>query len=196
MARRKSALDPGFGERFKRARMALGLKQAELGVIADTTEFTLSRYENEVVPPDRCFLAGLEYLTGIQRDWVEQGIEPMVRPPAHSAASSQGLLDRLEDELEGLGGNVKLVPYPVGAGMSGLFPGDLLLLQGGEVPMVEGRHYLVSTPSGVDAGVARNGRNGWLLYHHADKEQPGSFPPTPLASTTGILIRAKVSFVL
>jgi transcriptional regulator with XRE-family HTH domain len=191
MPRRKVSLEDGYGDRLKRARMALGMKQAELGAIVDVREFTLSRYENEVAEPDRIFLAGLEYLTGIQRAWVEKGAEPMIKPPAHSAATSQALLDRLEQELGGP--DLKVVPYPPAAGMLGMGLDDKLILQGGKVPLREGKIFLVEEGLTVTAGTARKTVRGWHLYHEQDAEDPGTFPSTPVEGT-GILVAGRIKW--
>ena len=192
MGRRRSSLDPGYGERLKRARNAAGLKQTDLADIVDVREFTLSRYENEVIAPDRCFLAGLEYLTGIQRAWVEKGQEPMLRRPAANSGASAFALDRLEEELAGPGGRV--IPYPPASGLMGMKPGDQLLLGGDEIPLVEGTLFLVEVDLKPVVGTARKGPAGWFLYHEADLERPGQFPPTPVTKPVGVKIVAKITF--
>ena len=193
--RSRATLLEGYGARLKKARTLLGLGQKGLAAMIDMGEFTLSRYENEVVQPDRCFLAGLEYISGIQRAWVESGIEPMVKAPASAGElPSMALLEKLEAEIEGEA-PVKLVPYPVESGMRGMGPGDYLLLQDGEVPLAEGMTFLVNLAEGPLAGIARKAKSGWLLYHEADQDRPAEFPPTPIGDGRGIKVIAKVEFL-
>lgn len=184
MARISDRCAPGYGERLRSARKALGLSQMDVAERLAIRNSGVSKWEVEQRQIDTCSRLAIEYVVGISREYLRSGEGPMLVAQGNARP-------RLAEAEAALGGAVDrwLEVTPEIAAQHGFALGDYLALARVRLPE-EGWCCVMSADRGHESkalvGVARpvGGRSEgsgveWMFYRDGDLANPGSNPPVP-----------------
>jgi DNA-binding XRE family transcriptional regulator len=179
----------GWGARLTQVRKLLKKTQADIGGILEVRNTAVSKWESEAITIDERSLKTLEFVLGINPDWVRQGQGKMLVSNWNEEMRNclTGMAGATINGVWVAGNNTGMAPH--------ILPGDVVMWVTPGT-LVEGAVYLVApkgapfenpsvAPKGSKIGQAfpveaEDGSQEWLLYRQEDRYHPGTYAPISL----------------